>query len=413
MKRPSFKRMLGLERLEERQVLSAGGPSPQAQYMLELINQARTNPAAAAARYTQNLDSSLQDTLNFYNVDLNAARQQIAGAQVQQPLAWNSTLANAAQNQSQDELNQGVQTHLGADGSDLSARLNKAGYSNRASGGENTFAYANSVDQAMDAFMLDWGVPDKGHFRNLLEPGTSIQNSFKDVGIGIVNSNKTGFGPQVITQDFGRQNGEQAELLGVVFNDPNGDNFYEPGEGVGNATIQATNLQSGQQATVQSWDAGGYQIPLAPGQYQVTATVNGQVVGNQQVSIGTTNVKVDFNLNQPTIMPMVTPPAPTPAPAPTPPPATPPPAPTPPAPTPPVAPTPPAPQVVTPPPKITAPTAPAQPTITFAAPTIANVAPYANTSRVGAVSTVAPTTSPTPTPKFNVNWITTWSQWKA
>ena len=36
-----------MDRLENRQVMASGGPSDQAQYMLELINEARTNPAAA------------------------------------------------------------------------------------------------------------------------------------------------------------------------------------------------------------------------------------------------------------------------------------------------------------------------------------------------------------------------------
>ena len=46
MSRPSSPRSLNVERLESREVMAAGGPSAQAQYMLELVNQARTNPGA-------------------------------------------------------------------------------------------------------------------------------------------------------------------------------------------------------------------------------------------------------------------------------------------------------------------------------------------------------------------------------
>ena len=42
--------------------------------------------------------------------------------------------------------------------------------------GENTYAYAESVDEAMQSFLFDWGVADHGHYNNLLQPGTSAQD---------------------------------------------------------------------------------------------------------------------------------------------------------------------------------------------------------------------------------------------
>lgn len=356
-----FRRTPKLESLESRQVLSAGGPSPDAQYMLELINLTRTNPAAAADRFTSNLDSDTLATLNYYGVNLDQAKQDIASAQAKPPVAWNDELAASAVHQSQDQANMGVQTHLGADGSDLSTRLDRVGYTNRATAAENAFAYARSVDQAMEAFLLDWGVPSKGHFRNLLEPDTNPDNAYREVGIGIVGSNKPGFGPEVITQEFGRQNGAKADLLGVAFQDSNGNHFYDPGEGRGNVSVDARNLQTGQTQSTQTWDAGGYQIPLDPGPYRVTARVGNQVIRSQQVNIGTQNVKVDFDLSQP----WAGPPAPAVVQAPPPPPA---------------------PQPPPPPPP------PPQPQIIFSAPVLANRAA---------------------TPTFDVNWITGWTTWNA
>ena len=52
MARFQFRRSLRFENLEARQLLSSGGPTDQEQYMLQLINEARTNPAAAAAQIT-------------------------------------------------------------------------------------------------------------------------------------------------------------------------------------------------------------------------------------------------------------------------------------------------------------------------------------------------------------------------
>ena len=66
MTRPKFRRSLRFENLETRQLMSAGGPTAQEQYMLELINQARTNPQAAADRVTSNLTPDVVATLNYY-----------------------------------------------------------------------------------------------------------------------------------------------------------------------------------------------------------------------------------------------------------------------------------------------------------------------------------------------------------
>jgi hypothetical protein len=52
-----------LEALESREVLASGGPSAQAQQMLEMLNQARTNPAQMADRITSNLDSDVLATV--------------------------------------------------------------------------------------------------------------------------------------------------------------------------------------------------------------------------------------------------------------------------------------------------------------------------------------------------------------
>ena len=82
-----------------------------------------------------------------------------------------------------------------------------AGYTNVASSGENAYAYSTSAEEAMQAFLIDWGVPSDGHRINIQQPGVSAQNAYRDVGIGIVQTNPSNpsFGPMVITQDFASQ----------------------------------------------------------------------------------------------------------------------------------------------------------------------------------------------------------------
>ena len=297
MRRPSFRRSLRLETLESRELLTAGGPSAEAQAMLSMVNLTRTNPAEAAQLFTQNLDPNVQATVKYYGVDLNQVAKDIASSTPQPPLAWNDQLANAATAHSQDMADNGFQSHNGSNGSTTDQRLDSAGYTNRQVDGENAYAYASSVNQAMEAFLIDWGVSDHGHRNNLLQPGASSDQLYREVGIGIVSSNKTGFGPEVITQDFGSQNGAKADVLGVVYNDPSHNHLYSQGNGVGNVQIQALDVNSGATTSVETWDNGGYQIPLNPGTYKITAIDNGQVVETEQVSVGNQNVEVDFDLS--------------------------------------------------------------------------------------------------------------------
>jgi uncharacterized protein YkwD len=302
-RRPTPRAILKLERLENREVLSSGGPSAQAQAMLELTNFARQHPAEAASWAGSDLQTdNLGLTLSTFHVDLNAARQAISSKPVVQPLAWNDSLAKAATVQSEFQAETGTQTHSGggtlADGTvvgvTMDDRISNAGYIGRTVSGENAFAYATSVSNAMNAFLIDWGNDPavKPHLTNL------FRGDYSEVGIGIVATSNKGLGPNVITQDFASRAGQKPMLLGVAYNDSvKADNFYEAGEGVGNVLISVTDSQ-GHVLTVQTWDAGGYQIALDPGNYTVTASVGNQIVRSQSVSIGNQNVKVDFNLAQ-------------------------------------------------------------------------------------------------------------------
>src|SRR5208283_5439927 len=299
MTRPNFRRSLRFENLESRELLSGGiaAPTAQEQYMLELINQARMNPQAAAVRVTSNLTPDITSTLAYYNVDLNATEQAIASAPAKPPVAWNPDLAAAAQAHSQDMATNQFQSHTGSDGSTPDQRMQQAGYTNASSAGENAFAYATSIDEAMQAFLIDWGVSDQGHRRNILQPDVSSSNAYQSVGIGIATTTNSTVGPLVITQDFGSQPNQPAELMGVAYYDNQHTGMYEIGEGQGGVQIDATNLTTGQTTSTQTWSTGGYQIALNPGQYQITASVNGTVFQTLAVTIGTQNVEQDFVLS--------------------------------------------------------------------------------------------------------------------
>jgi uncharacterized protein YkwD len=302
MARSKFRRAPRFENLESRELLStvsaSEAPSSQAQYMLQVLNLVRTNPQAAVQYLESNLTPDTTATLNYYGVNLNATLQAISSSQAQPPLAWDPQLAQSAQAHSQDMAAGGFQSHNGSDGSTPPQRIQTAGYTDASHSGENVYAYADSVDQAMEAFLLDWGVSDAGHRTNILEPTVAPQDAYRDVGIGLVSSNGgNSTGPLVVTQDFGTQPSEQAQVVGVAFNDTQSTGSYLPGEGVGNVQITAVNLATGQVSSTQTWDAGGYELALDPGSYQLIASQNDQVISSRTISISNVNIEQDFNMS--------------------------------------------------------------------------------------------------------------------
>jgi hypothetical protein len=100
----------------------------------------------------------------------------------------------------------------------------------------------------------------------------------------------------VVTQDYGSQPGEKAQVVGVAFNDSQGTGSYQVGEGVANVTITAVNRATGQVSSTTTWGTGGYELALDNGSYRLMASVNGQVVSSQDISINGQNVEQDFNL---------------------------------------------------------------------------------------------------------------------
>jgi uncharacterized protein YkwD len=296
MARPTSRRSLGFDGLEDRQLLSSAAPNNEQQLALTLVNLVRTDPQAAS-QWMGSIGSDVKKTLDHYGVDVDAVKSTVASSRVLPPVAWNPNLAEAAQSHSEDMAANGYQSHTGSDGSSADDRMRKSGYA--ASGtAENAYAYAKSVDNAMQAFLYDWGVADAGHRRNLIQPGVAPDDSFTDVGIGVAKTSGK-VGPVVVTQDFGRAASPTPQIVGVVYNDRDGDGFYTPGEGQGSLAVDATNVDTGQTTSTRTWDSGGYQVPVSSGRYKITASDNDVVVKQVEVTVSNKNVAQDFVTSQP------------------------------------------------------------------------------------------------------------------
>ena len=103
-----------VEALEARQVFAAVFPTDVEQYLVELINRARANPAAEAARF---------------GIDLNEGLPAgTISTAPKPPLAVNPFLTDAARGHSQWMLDHDVFSHTGAGGSTPTQRMQAAGY---------------------------------------------------------------------------------------------------------------------------------------------------------------------------------------------------------------------------------------------------------------------------------------------
>jgi serralysin len=271
-------------------------PTPYDQYMLELINQARANPAAAAAKLGIDL-----------NQGLSAGTISTAA---KQPLAFNPDLIDAAHKHSVWMLATDTFSHTGAGGSDPSARMKAEGYTGT-TWGENiaiTWGSGKVVSQSVVDSLENNLFNSGGHRANIMK------DAYKESGIGIDGGEYKGSPGVTVTQDFGRS-GTTSFLTGVAFNDKDGDHFYDVGEGLAGIHVQAKSV-AGQVFDTDGWTSGGWQVAVPQGSYTLTFSGGGlaaPVIKTAQV--GALNVKVDLDTH---LAPVVTVPIETPVPSPTP-----------------------------------------------------------------------------------------------
>ena len=249
------------------------------QLSLERINRARLSPGAEAV--------SAGITLN----------EGVPGADrldttPKQALAMNDQLTQAARAHSQDMLDRDYFAHDSPEGTTPADRVNNAGYVFTAAG-ENlawrgtTGGLDNASvveDQHLDLF-VDKDVQGRGHRVIMLGGG------FQELGIGIVRGNFTQggtvFDSIMQAQNYGTPTSSGTFVLGVVYNDANGNGQYDYGEGVASATVslgstsKTTNAAGGYSFKV--LQAGTYGLRFASGQ---TSTLT--------IADGAPNIKVDL-----------------------------------------------------------------------------------------------------------------------
>jgi len=263
------------------QLFEHGNPNTSEQYLLELVNRARANPTAEAARFGIDLNQGLTP-----GTITNAPKP---------PLAFHWQLNNAARAHSQWMLDTDTFSHIGVGGSWPGHRMANAGYpfSGSWAWGENialdsTAGTPHLKDMTISSYE-GWFL-SAGHRHNIMSP------EYDEIGIGLVIGQFQTLNALAATENFARSDGTPGPLLvGVVYNDINGNNFYDVGEGVADVSVH---VLGGAYYTVTS-SSGGFAVPydMGGGAGDIEVTFSGGALETpvQTTVVGTgENVKLDL-----------------------------------------------------------------------------------------------------------------------
>ncbi len=299
MARSQFRRSLRFENLEARQLLSSGGPTDQEQYMLQLINEARTDPAAVAAQITSPTSRRRAGHAQVLQRQFAAGQQTIGIATPQPPLAWNQDLANAAQGQSQYKADNQIQTHTGAGrvddpAADRGGRLHQPHVQRR------EHLRLRVVGHGGDA-----GVPD-GLGRSQRRPPHQYPAA-RRVGSKCLYETwaSASCKPARATRRSARWSLPRISVARPI---PRPRSWVSPTTTTparasispvkGRAAFRSTPSTSrpAHVSSTQTWDSGGYELSLAPGQYRIIASLNDTVIQTTNVTVSNLNIEQDFVL---------------------------------------------------------------------------------------------------------------------
>lgn len=276
------------ESLEPR-VMLAFDPTALEQAYLESINRTRTDPEGELSVLFSDIetltsrDFYTQGAIDFFNVSPSLFLSQWADLTAVAPVAWNSDLHDAALGHTNRMIQFDMQEHTLPGEAGLGDRIRAEGYSlQRAT--ENIYAFAENHLHGHAGFVVDWGegpggIQDPaGHRDNYFDPGV------EEVGVAVLTETNpnTDVGPQLVTHNFARRGNYSPQIVGTVFTDSNQNGIYDPGEGHGSAVVTVRG-EAGT-FTTQTLSAGGYQLEVPDGTYEVIVAGPGidgaYVIGN-------------------------------------------------------------------------------------------------------------------------------------
>ncbi len=267
------------------------------QLLLEMINRARLDPAAEAARLGIDLNQYI--VVGTPGAPLTATSKQ--------PLAGSDVLAGVAEAHSGTMVSSGVLTaggdpHNGAGDGTPASRISGAGYV------QNSLSYLRNENVAWNGTTgaIDLNSQTQRIHNDLFkdDPATNsgtpgghrlamLDDNMREVGIGLTTGTVMGYNSVIATENFG-SSGTKSFLTGAVYNDKNGDHFYGLGEAVQGVTATVTSAGAAV-GTDSTGAGGGWSVGVPGGTYDVTFSGGGLAAAvAAKVESGARNAKVDL-----------------------------------------------------------------------------------------------------------------------
>lgn len=246
------------------------------QLFLELVNRARLDPAAEAARYGLS--------------DLSTGTGTLISTDAKQVLAPNEFLHASALGHTNYMLANDVFSHTGAAGSTPGDRMVAAGYDNA-----NSFGYGENIAWTGTTGTLDINAQvyeihknlflSAGHRRNMLNA------NFEESGVSAAyDANFQGYKALMATFNFGYHPTAEKFITGVAYTDTDNNDFYSIGESNVGLNVRLLTGNTTVDAVVSA--SGGYGLATV-------VTGNVEIVwsgGNLLSELGITAVLADQNI---------------------------------------------------------------------------------------------------------------------
>ena len=271
-----------VEQLESRLLLTAdvewtfhkdatgATPSGAEQELLWLINDARSDPAAAGEFLATSNNPAIAGDRDGFNVNTTVLQNEFDTYSAKQPLAYDIRLSDAAEVHAQDLIDRDAEDSTGQ-----FQRVADAGFQTTDVNG-NVYSNAENALNAHARFAIDWedggtnGVADGRPARALT---MSLDTEWTNVGLSILAEDDPGTsnGPNVVVENFAIASQAQDHfnqfIVGTIWEDLNANNRYDDGEGIDNVRV-SPNIGD---YFARTGEAGGYSIPITePGDYELT-----------------------------------------------------------------------------------------------------------------------------------------------
>lgn len=243
------------------------------QFLLELINRARLDPASEAARNGIDLNAGL------------AAGTISTGAK--QVLVANALLEQAAVLHTGFMIDADIFSHTGAGGSDPGDRILDQGY-DWSTFGENIALVGSTAAVTVEGSVAELY---KNLFLSEEHRVNTMNRAFAEVGLGAEVGRFTQgagtFNAVLLTEDFATRSPSHF-LTGVAYQDGNADRFYGMGEGLAGVVFQVGVASASTEA------AGGYGLSAGNGLSVAVTGHLGALDFSLTVDMRAGNVKLDL-----------------------------------------------------------------------------------------------------------------------